>query len=124
VFEYISDTPIATLITDAESRRIGAMVTTARDLYRRSESFSVSRMPQTPSCDRTWRIPLSSRYNLQALVGDYGNYYCFAILTRRGRVVFSDEGRGTLSWNEPFASIVRGDAVSMDIPALIAQIKR
>lgn len=60
IYDYISDTPIRTLQTDERSRRIGEMVTEARGLYRRSESFGNGSVRRRAGHSAPWTYPAAT----------------------------------------------------------------
>ncbi|MBU0529684.1 hypothetical protein KKF86_08020 [bacterium] len=128
VYHAITDTPIKELQTEEGSRRLGSLVTDARDKYRHWQSYGSTWIPYPPRNLTDNRvlyddIIFDCGYNTTKIFNQAGDLGY--IKTWRGRLIFSGTSMDTRYWelHEPFDDILIGDRIA-DIPYLIGKIKR
>ena len=142
VYHAISDTPIKELQTDAGARRIGNLVTAARDKYRSWKSYGNYRVARSPT-----GAGIDYGDGMKYRRGDKGhkddiieNLFDVATLnlldtdrpstggciaSSRGKVIFAGAWDRECDWTlaPPFDDILIGDRME-DIESLIGRIKR
>ena len=148
-YHAIADTPIRELRTEEGARQIGVLVTNARDMYRRWQSYGDYNFPKnyTYVNDRMrvvrtggvdygdglqYRIgqqgkPVNILTAIVTLGGEGTGLQAIegGILSSRGRVIFGGNFGDERNWTlyPPFDDILKGDRIE-DIPSLIGRIKR
>jgi hypothetical protein len=114
-YHAITDTPIMELQTDESVRRIGTLVTDARDKYRHWQSYG------------PYKVPLSNFDSVEFESGIMyrkgSTNYQGVIMTSRGLSIFRGECGDERNWvlKSPFDAICKGDRIA-DIPRLIDKI--
>jgi len=118
-YHQIADTSIVELQDAAVSKRIGEIVTRARDAWRRTESHGLGwRSYNTPSL--LWGADFTP---IGYPVHCYAEHESISMHSDRGLLICTVWQNGTVAWTEPFRSIVIGDRID-SIQDLIASIKR
>ena len=108
----------------------------ARRLYRRAQSWGLSKMPSPPdqptdqpacSFPNHWvllspGLPVKIDYAYAGPIHERG-FYALKVVTLRGKSVMSWTNGTMPEWYKPFESFVVGDSVDLDVPNLTRRIK-
>lgn len=123
-YHAITDTPIKELQTDDGSKRVGDLVTDARDKYRRWQSFGGYAVDDRAG-GNYGGVFYYKGFGGGGLLTGGGPPQQGYIKSSRGRVIFSGPWRNERNWQvqPPFDDILLGDRIA-NIPALIGRIKR